>query len=212
MPARLAAFVRTMATIDVGENGHPKRIPDLSAVATNIRKGDAAKGFAPRFWYMLPDFSPRHKPDILMPRVNGSAPKAWLVADRGIIVDANFSTLRVVGSLIDRYALLALINSSWCRAALEVGASVMGGGALKVEATHLRRLAVPRLSETEISCLSVLGRRLAKDGDNMHDIDCLVASALLGRAPTKRELTALSQVAEDGIKRRKQQKMRTGAR
>jgi len=212
MSPELSAFVRTMAAKDIGENGSAKRIPDLSAVAPNIRKGDAAKGFAPRFWYMLPDFAPRHQPDILMPRVNSGNPKAWLVADRGVLADANFSTLRVDGSWIDRYALLALLNSSWCRATLEFGASVMGGGALKVEATHLRRLPVPRLSESEMTRLSSLGKRLAKDGDYSNDIECLVASALLGRIATKREIAALSRLADDGLNRRKRQKMRTETR
>jgi hypothetical protein len=203
MPKELAAFVRKAASADFGMNGIPRRLNELSAVSPNIRKGDSAKGIAPRFWYMLPDFAPRHQPDLLMPRVNGGTPKAWLVADRSVLVDANFATLRVNGSGLDAYALLALLNSAWCRAVLEYGASVMGGGALKVEAAHLRRLPIPKLSAAEWHRLAALGRCLEDDSKRIGDIDRLVTSALLGHSADKQEREALSQLAEDGRLRRK---------
>ena len=206
MPPELASFVRKAARADFGVEGKPRRLHELSAVAPNIRKGDSAKGRAPRFWYMLPDFAPRHQPDLLMPRVNGGTPKAWLVADRSVLVDANFATLRVNGSGLDAHAILALLNSAWCRAALEYGASVMGGGALKVEAAHLRRMPIPKLSAAEWHRLSALGRCLEDGSKGIEDIDRLVASALLGRSANNEERNALSQLAEDGRNRRKNHK------
>jgi hypothetical protein len=205
MPKELAAFVRQAASADFGVDGKTRRLNELSAVSPNIRKGDSTKGIAPRFWYMLPDFAPRHQPDLLMPRVNGGTPKAWLVADR-VLVDANFATLRVNGSGLDAYALLAILNSAWCGAALEYGASVMGGGALKVEAAHLRRLPIPKLSAAEWRRLSALGRCLADGSKGIEDVDRLVASALLGRSANKSEREELSQLAEDGRTRRKNHK------
>lgn len=202
MPKGLAALVRKAALADFGTGSDPRRIYELSAVAPNVRKGDVRKGLAPRFWYMLPDFAPRHLPELLVPRVNGGTPKTWLIADQGVLVDANFSTLYTDGSGPDAYALLALLNSAWCRASLEYGATVMGGGALKIEATHLRRMPVPKLGVDEWHSLSVLGNRLAKDGKGVEDIDCLVVSALLGRAANNEKKSALSLLAEEGRKRR----------
>lgn len=203
MPNGLAAFVRAAALVNFGTDDDPRRVYELSAVAPNIRCGDSAKGIAPRFWYMLPDFAPRHLPDILVPRVNGGAPKAWLVVGRKVLVDANFATLRVnEKNELDIYALLALINSAWCRAALEYGASVMGGGALKIEAAHLRRMPIPKLRPSEWKRLSVLGRRLAEDGDVIDDINKLLAAALLGRAAKQEEIASLSRLADEGKERR----------
>lgn len=203
MPNGLASFVRDAALANFGTDDEPRRIYELSAVAPNMRKGNLTKGIAPQFWYMLPDFAPRHLPEILVPRVNGGTPKAWLVVGRRVLVDANFATLRVNGKNgPDTYAILALINSAWCRAALEYGASVMGGGALKVEAAHLRRMPVPKLRASEWRRLSAFGRRLADDGEGIEDINKLIASALLGRAAKQEERAALSRLADEGKERR----------
>jgi hypothetical protein len=85
------------------------------------------------------------------------------LVDDGIIVDANFSALwteprdnRVA------YAVLALMNSSWIQACLESTATVMGGGALKAEASHLRALPFPAPTEKLISSLYALGEQLAQ--------------------------------------------------
>jgi len=212
MPKELSSLVRRISMADIGTNGNAKSIVSLSAVAPNVRNGDLDKGCPPRFWYMLPDFAPRHQPDVIVPRVNGGSPKAWLINDRRVLADANFSTLRVHNSKLDVHALLALINSSWCRSFLELGASVMGGGALKVEATHLRRMPVPSLNESERSQLSLLGRRLATTAEDTHDIDVLVASALLGKSASKQQVGALSQLAEEGLMRRKNHKTKMESR
>lgn len=203
MPKGLAEFVRKAETANFGKNGEAKHIKELSAVAPNIRQGDPAKGIPPRFWYMLPNFSPRHLPNIIVPRVNGGSPRALLIANKGILADANFVTLNVENSRApDAYAILALLNSAWCRAALENSASVMGGGALKVEATHLRRLPIPQFNPKQWRRLSDFGKQLSKTTNWINDIDRIIATALLGRASQKDEVSALVALAEEGQVRR----------
>lgn len=213
MPEGLASLVRMAALADFGDGTAHKRIYELSAVAPNARKGNPEKGQAPRFWYMLPDFAPRHAPDLLVPRVNGNSPKAWLVENRDALVDANFATIRVGdgSSFPDKHALLVLLNTSWCKAVLESSASVMGGGALKVEATHLSRMPVPKLGKEKWLRLSEIGQRLAMDGSGLNEANALVASALLGRKARKDEIAALDRLAEDGSERRKKHKQKKGA-
>lgn len=182
-----------------------KRVWQLSAVAPNVRRGNPAKGIPPRFWYMLPDFAGRHLPDLLVARVNGGTPKTFLNEDRGAVVDANFSTVCVPGgSAADKWALLAMLNSSWCRAAMELSAAVMGGGALKVEAAHLRRLPIPDLSGEEWERLSLLGQALADgiDADVRDAIDAAVTSGLLGRRAMKKECRELAEIGENARVRR----------
>lgn len=78
----------------------------------------------------------------------------------------------------------------------------MGGGALKVEAAHLRRMPVPKLRASEWRRLSAFGRRLADDGEGIEDINKLIASALLGRAAKQEERASLSRLADEGKERR----------
>jgi predicted RNA methylase len=203
MPKELAAFVQHAGAANFGTYNAPKKIQLLTAVAPNIRRGVAANGTPPRYWYMLPDFAPRHLPKLCVPRINSGNIKAVLVAETGILVDANFSTMNIApGASISAHAALALLNSSWCLAVLEYGASVMGGGALKVEATHLRRLPVPRLSPAQWKKLDVLGKHLAKDGSGLLAINCLVASGVLGRKVSDKEVASLEELAIQGKTRR----------
>ena len=79
----------------------------------------------------------------------------------GVIVDANFSGLWATEpDALPAEALLALLNSGWVWANLEVNCTVLGGGALKVEATDLRRLALPELSPEDIAQLAQLGETM----------------------------------------------------
>lgn len=182
-----------------------KRIPELTAVSPNVRPGNPKVGSAPRFWYMLPDLAPRHRPDVIVPRVNGGSARAFLNIDRSAVVDANFSTLWIEkGGTPDAWALVALINSSWCVATLEYSAAVMGGGALKVEATHLRKLPIPNLSCDEWRRLSECGRKFAHGNITPADIDYIIIGALIGRSPLKSELVELAELAKSAQLRRAQ--------
>jgi len=60
-----------------------------------------------------------------------------------ILIDANFSTVWAENSRWRARSIEALLNSSWARACMEAIGTPMGGGALKLEATHLRRLPMP---------------------------------------------------------------------
>ncbi|MBI1278445.1 MAG: N-6 DNA methylase [Anaerolineaceae bacterium] len=209
MPGQLAALVKAALNANFGTQEHPKHILAFTAVQPNIRVSDPKKGVAPRFWYMLPDFAPRHRPDLFMARINGARPKTFLNIGRNSLIDANFSTFWLdARTALDVYNILALLNSSWCCAALELSASIMGGGALKVEATHLRRLPMPNLDAIQYKNLSYLGNRLANstkesEGKNIiEQIDYVVASALLGRSASRSDIKTLEDLVTDGITRR----------
>jgi methylase of polypeptide subunit release factors len=167
----LARLVRVAAGTTYHRHGLNVALPDLSAVRTNVRLAGPA-GSA-RFWYHLPPFTPRHTPDLFLARVNSGHPVPWLEPTRSMVVDANFSTFWGDNPLV----MLALLSSSWTRAFLEAAGTVMGGGALKVEATHLRRLMLPRPSESAAHRLADGARALLEVGD-WSAIDVVVADLL----------------------------------
>lgn len=139
-----------------------KRFQDLSAVKPNERidsKGNK------RFWYMLPPLARRHLPDLCMTRINSTTTECILVEQdhkAPTIVDANMTTLW--GDESDRiFIAFALLNSSWCKCFLECSCTVMGAGALKVEASHLRKLQIPVLDAEGQAEMLVLGKRLYEE-------------------------------------------------
>jgi hypothetical protein len=80
---------------------------------------------------------------------------------RGAVVDANFSTLwPTEDSAASAPAILALLNSGWASAYFETACTVLGGGALKVEAAHIRRLPVPKIDRHDWRSLERLGAKL----------------------------------------------------
>ncbi|HBO6814853.1 N-6 DNA methylase [Pseudomonas aeruginosa] len=180
MPEEVAAVVKAAAQANFGTPEKPQKIWELTAVAPNMRP--AVRGAHPRYWYMLPDFAPRHLPDVLLARVNSATPKAYLNEGRECLVDANFCTLWTAEkSTWTAHALLAFMNSAWAQAAIERSGAVMGGGALKVEATHLRRLPVPNFGAQRLHMLSELGGQLAEGTDaqaTLAEIDELIAQTL----------------------------------
>jgi hypothetical protein len=131
---------------------------------------------------MLPALASRHLPQLCISRVNYRSVHCALLDD-GIVVDANFSTLwsQTADSRIS-FAVLALMNSSWTQACLESMATVMGGGALKVEAAHLRAVPLPKASGELVSLLAALGRRLAQSNANdSKDVLTMIDEAVLGK-------------------------------
>lgn len=180
MPKKIAAVVRAAALANFGTLERPKKVFELTAVSTNIRT--ASRGAGSRHWYMLPDFSSRHRPDVFIARVNSGTPTAYLNKNRECLVDANFSTMWTEAtSKWSPNALLAFMSSSWVQAAMELSGSVMGGGALKIEATHLRRLPIPNLSTNQLRVLNKLGVSLAKYKNIdkvVTEIDAVIASSL----------------------------------
>ena len=211
IPRELADLVRAAGHANFGTETRPLRVWELTAVAPNIRK--ASRGLPRRHWYMLPDFACRHSPDVLLPRVNGATPRAYLNEGRECLVDANFSSLWIHStSKWTSAALVAFMNSGWAQALIECSGAVMGGGALKVEASHLRRLPVPLISEGDIQDLNDLGERLRLMQDDADALEIqrkvdLVLERSLGCGATGTK--GLREISRDGrMKRSKHTKKR----
>jgi phospholipid N-methyltransferase len=185
VPDSLGEYIRTAATTRNGNNPTDRLIPDLSAVSPNVRRWNERKPIdIPKFWYMLPAFSRRHFPDLFMPRVNTGGVKTRLNNERRYLIDANFSSLwiQTPDSPYDNYALLALLNSTYAIVAMEEYGTVMGGGALKLEATQLKRIPFPLLEVETINSLAVLGRQLSvlvgKADSLIREIDLKILSGM----------------------------------
>ena len=175
MPEGLVNHVRQAATSRRGGGRDGNLIPDLSAVRTNVRAaGTGRKSKTPRFWYMLPAFARRHLPDVFVPRINQRAPLAVPNRSDPVVIDANFSTVWAEDGRWTAVAITALLRSSWSRACMEAIATPMGGGALKLEATHLRRLPMPTLDDDHVQQLASIG-----ENDPIDAVDRIIAGALL---------------------------------
>ena len=139
-----------------------KPFPERSAVKPNERKD--VTGFK-RFWYMLPDITSRHIPCLCIPRICGRTIECLHVEqneDSPIAVDANFITLWN-NDYIMQYFGFALLNSTWFKCYMECISTVMGGGALKVEAAHVRKVLFPKYSTEQIKLLAEYGKKLKNE-------------------------------------------------
>jgi methylase of polypeptide subunit release factors len=193
MPEELAAYVRRAATVPIEDRGGGKTAPELSAVRTNTRAHRHGT-ITPRFWYMLPDFAPRHLPAAFVARVIGGEPWVEKNFDTPILIDANFSTFWAPENGWTAPALKALLNSTWCQLSMEALGTPLGGGALKLEAAHLRQLLIPALSKGAMEKLHVEGERLRRDSEKTRDrIDIIVLKALCAGTPNAnpRELATM---------------------
>lgn len=212
IPESIAAVVRAAGQANFGTDAKPQKVWNLSAVSPNIRP--AARGMPPRYWYMLPDFAARHLPDVLLARVNSSTPTAYLNKARQCLIDANFSTMWTLPlSKWDAATLLAFMNCAWAQAVIETSGTVMGGGALKVEAAHLRRFPVPLFNEEQLCKLSRHGDELAAMTEHaeveavLNSINAVVAEALGCAGEGIKELR---QIARAGQERRAKHKTKKG--
>jgi predicted RNA methylase len=163
IPEPLAAYVRRAAELNVGTDEAPRRLPTLSAVITNVREPDPTRpDRPPRFWYQLPRLAPRHSGALFMPRINHGHPRPTRNG-QGVVIDANFSTLWTSGTRrsLPAPALQALLNSTWAAVAMEASGTVLGGGALKLEATQLRRLPLPSINADGVARLVGFCRNLS---------------------------------------------------
>ena len=201
MPEDLADYVRTAADARLGHGHGGQRIPELSAVKTNVRNNRKGQDW-PRLWYMLPPFMARHTPAVFVPRVNHDVPLAEANRDPAILVDANFSTIWAPNHDWQRFALKALLNSSWCRACMEALGTPMGGGALKLEAAHLRQLQIPHLQPSAMLKLGKAGQQAWPSPPDIQEaIDGIVVGALLDQLPNRKPVSetarALGKRAEE---------------
>lgn len=179
MPPELASFVRLASRYAPNPKEPARYIPDLTAVRTNVRR-PANDRDVPRFWYMLPAFNARHLPAIFTPRINHGTPAVALNMQPPVLIDANFSTLWAEQRQWTAHALYALFHSSWCRAAMEAAGTPLGGGALKLEATHIRQVPIPALSDCDCERLAALGQQLAAGVPTaQHQIDMFILAVSL---------------------------------
>lgn len=197
LPPAVSRWIDRVATSTLNDREGARLFPDLAAVAPNVRRDRSGRQTG--FWYQLPPLAPRHRPEALMARVCGASPAAYANTS-GAVVDANFSTFWTVGAdPLELPALVALLHSSWVRANLEVSCTVLGGGALKVEAADLRRLALPDLNHEQRASLVSLGAQLMTAGrgsETQRAIDLVVGDAL-GAHNAQEAATALAQLADD---------------
>lgn len=202
LPSSVSRWISRVASSPLNDREGAKLFPELAAVAPNVRRDRAGRQTG--YWYQLPPLAPRHRPAILMARVCGSAPSAYANTAQAV-VDANFSTLWPTSpDALDSSALLALLQSSWVRANLEASCTVLGGGALKVEAADLRRLVLPDLAPAHIQSLALLGERLRTGGRSMETlraIDLLVVDAL-GAGDALAAARALEHLADERLRHR----------
>lgn len=206
--APLAEYIANAENTPIKINGRLKHIPELSAVKPNVRSTEVAGRLMRRHWFMLPMLGNRHIPQLCISRVNYKSARCCLVADKGIVVDANFSTLWMIkGDKQQKYAMFALLNSTWVQCYLEAIATVMGGGALKVEASHIRMIRLPQPTDELIESLSLLGRRLAEGKSSelsniISKIDRTVIRSLLNRSDIEEESAALKRYLQSKISAR----------
>ena len=223
LPSGLTKYILEAAKTKLERNNHFVLIPKLSAVAPNVRLpsqpthhqlfvDEGIPPNVPSWWYTLP-ILPRHIGAIFMPRVNDDSPCAYLnFAYNPVLIDANFSTFSTNKNLLSSEALFALLNSTWTKSLLEATANVMGGGALKVEAAHLRILTIPNMDGESIIRLEKLGKQLALlsklQGDALdilQEIDKAVADqiAVTARLETSHVLMVLNTFSKELRQRRK---------
>jgi len=203
MPADLADHVRAAALASLPGTAH-STVADLSAVRTNVRP--AGPNSPPRFWYMLPDFVARHAPQALVPRVNHDTPRTYANTDPKVLVDANFSTFWSDDARWSPDVLTALLNSTWCRLLMETMGAKLGGGALKLEASHLRQIPIPCLAGDALGALKTAVR--SGGASSVVLVDRILLKPLLSGSPPHAQLDALAAVlrnrascARDGRRR-----------
>lgn len=167
-------FIEAASLYPANENNPNKFIPQLSAVKPNVRFEEKNNRRIKRYWYMLPRFTKRHLPDFFIPRINSDSPNVYLVKDVEIAIDANFSTLWIDEKHKEyKLAYFAILNSYWVKAYLESIATVMGGGALKVEASHIKKIRIPLLNKIELEKLTVYGSRLSEAKEQKEILDII---------------------------------------
>lgn len=147
MPHQLAEYIRECQSIPYEGKGL-KRAPasELSAVRTNVHSPSTrAKGIPspPRFWYQV-KLQPRHFGRIIIPRVSGGLLRSYLIDEKNqILTDANFVTLVPKAEKISAKRLWAWLNSNTFRLMSEINGIIMGGRALKLETTIVKKLPIP---------------------------------------------------------------------
>ncbi|MEM6813341.1 MAG: N-6 DNA methylase [Bacteroidota bacterium] len=205
----LEKYIEDAENLNIGKDDEPKFYPELSAVKPNIRKVNPSDpSVLPRFWYMIPQLTKRHQPELFVPRVNGQLPKTRLNRIEPVVIDANFSSLWITEtkSGLNKHSALALLNSTWCVVAMEEYGTVMGGGALKLEATHIKKIPIPKFDSKSIKRLTDLGIELIKASKSydsiIQRIDSVVIASLSIEGDLKEKANELRNIKNKLFKQR----------
>jgi hypothetical protein len=173
----LQELIRIGESYSYLKSGVVVRIPELSAVKTNVRKSPS--GELANNWFHLPLLADRHIPELFLPRIIGAGIKTYMNCDPKLVIDANFNTLwNAQEKSISKFAILALMNSDWTRAWLESICTSMGGGALKIEAINLKSLYFPKSIIQNLSTLETIGRELVSDTASPQEFQRRIAEAM----------------------------------
>ena len=117
------------------------------------------------YLYMLPQLTNRHLPNLCITRISSAEADCIYVPqseENHIVVDANFVTLWSESKRTVNIGL-ALLNSTWSKCYLELLCTVMGGGALKIEASHVGKILFPKLSDQQLQQLSECGTQIIRE-------------------------------------------------
>jgi hypothetical protein len=148
---------------------------------------------------------------VFLPRVVTDDPWAEENPGARLLIDANFSTIWAEQSQWSASALKALFNSAWARALMEASGTPLGGGALKLEAAHLRHLPVPEFSDADRAELARLGAKLSPDDlATLAKVDAVILRAL-GIAELSESLSSIAGKLTDVGQRLRGQRQRTEA-
>lgn len=168
-------------------NSHGLAFKEYSAVKPNERKTGE---LYTRFWYMLPKLNSRHLPVLCLTRVNSSQPECLFVSQSNampIAVDANFVTLWGKETQAIK-ATFTLLNSTWTKCYLETLCTVMGGGALKLEAAQLKKIQFPQYTKTEFKKIAEIGEELIEKGTIDDTLQGKIDQATLNPFPNPNEM------------------------
>ena len=171
------------------QDARGRHFKDYSAVHPNEKKsGDTII----REWFRLPKMTERHAPNLCLTRVSAKIPECLYVQQsktQQVVIDANMVTLWGDNTETVRI-MMAILNSTWSKLSLELICTVMGGGALKVEASHLKKLLLPKMTNEQLKMLEEIGNTLIAGGymtDAIQDkIDNIVASGFMDKKITQK--------------------------
>lgn len=156
-----------------------RHFKEYSAVKTNEKKNGKV---IIREWYRLPKMANRHLPNLCLTRISANIAECLYICQsdiQPIAVDANMVTLWGRNERNIRI-VFAILNSTWSKLSLELICTVMGGGALKIEASHLKSLLLPKLPECKLDLLEKAGTSLMSCGKMTQriqdDIDSIIGS------------------------------------
>jgi len=150
IPKNLADFLSFVESMPYESANSKKIVKELSAVKSNIYtppKNSRKRPNPPKFWYQI-SFQKRHFGEIITPRVSsGAVPSIWISQKNKLVIDANFLTYVSENPLFEKEKLWVWLNSNTYRIICETNGVKLGGGALKLEASLLSQIPIPKVLE-----------------------------------------------------------------